>query len=170
MLLGDLGFPILLDGTLMILREDIENLVLEKLEDRMFIVDVSVSKSNVIHIFVDGFDGITIDQCIAISRHVEHSLDRDTEDFELEVSSPGLTESFKVHQQYEKYTGKEITVETNEGLKLEGLLKASDSEGILMEVSVKEKPEGQKKKQLVVKQYNIKYDDIKSAKAVISFK
>jgi ribosome maturation factor RimP len=170
MLLGDLGFPILLHGTSMIAREYIEKLVLEKLEDRMFIVEISVSKSNVIHIFVDGFDGITIDQCIAISRHVEHSLDREAEDFELEVSSPGLTESFKVLQQYEKYTGKEITVETNGGLRIEGLLKACDKEGILMEVLVKEKPEGQKKKQLVIKQYNIIYDDIKSAKAVISFK
>ena len=170
MFLGDRWFPILLVEIHMIDKEKVEELVREKLEDDMFIVEISVSKSNVIHVFVDGFNGITIDQCIGISRHVEHSFDREEEDFELEVSSPGLTEGFRVRQQYIKYTGREIKVETQNGEKLEGLLKTSDDEGIVLEVSKREKPEGKKKKQLVVTEHNIKYDEIKSAKAVISFK
>lgn len=170
MFLGDRGFPILLVGTQMIDKEKVEELVREKLEDDMFIVEISVSKSNAIHVFVDGFNGISIDQCISISRHVEHSFDREEEDFELEVSSPGLTGSFKVRQQYIKYTGREIKVETLDGLKREGVLKNSDDEGIVLETAERVKPEGQKKKQLVVTAHNIKYDEIKSAKAVISFK
>jgi len=170
MFLGDLGFPILLEVIVMIAKEIIEKLVEEKLDERMFIVEISVSSSNMIHIFVDSYDGMTIEQCIAISRNVEHNLDREEEDFALEVSSPGLTESFKVKEQYIKYTGKVIKVLTSEDEKLEGLLKSTSDEGIVMETSGKEKVEGQKKKQLVVKEYNLKYDDIKSAKAVISFK
>ena len=154
----------------MIDKTTIENLVKEKLDGEMFIVEINVSKSNVIHVFVDGFKGITIDQCIGISRHVEHSLDRDDEDFELEVSSPGLTESFKVLEQYIKYTGRNIEVSTEEGEKFEGLLKASDEGGIVLETTKHEKPEGHKKKQLIIREHKFKYNEIKSAKAVISFK
>lgn len=170
MFLGDLWFPILLVVTQMIDKAKVEELVQEKLEDDMFIVEISVSKSNVIHVFVDGFNGITIDQCINISRHVEHSFDREEEDFELEVSSPGLTEGFKVREQFKKYTGREITVETQNGEKLEGLLKVSDDEGIVLETSERKKLEGHKKRQLLITENKIKYDEIKSAKAVISFK
>ncbi|HPF51101.1 MAG TPA: ribosome assembly cofactor RimP [Draconibacterium sp.] len=170
MFLGDRGFPILLEVITMIDKLKVEELVKEKLGEDLFIVEISVSKSNVIHVFVDGFNGITIDQCIAISRNVEHNLDREEEDFELEVSSPGLTEGFKVRQQYIKYEGREIKVEKQDGEKLEGLLKISDEEGIILETSERKKLEGHKKKQLIVEEHNIKYEDIKSAKAVISFK
>ncbi|MCY1720471.1 ribosome assembly cofactor RimP [Prolixibacteraceae bacterium Z1-6] len=154
----------------MIAKEDVVRLVKERLDDQMFIVDISVSANNDIRVFVDSFDGMTIEQCIHISRNVEHNLDREEEDFSLQVSSPGLTESFKVKQQYEKYTGKEIEVKTTGDIELEGLLKKSDDEGIVLETSKHEKVEGHKKKQLVVKEHILKYDEIKSAKAVISFK
>ncbi len=154
----------------MIDKEIVIKLVEEKLDEKMFIVEVSVSKSNVINVFVDSFDGMTIDKCIEISRHVEHSFDREVEDFELQVSSPGLTESFRVKQQFFKYTGKEIEVFSEEEQKLKGLLKEADEEGIVLETTTKEKLEGQKKKQLVTKEYKFKYDEIKSAKAVITFK
>ncbi len=154
----------------MIEKAKIQQLVSEKLDEGMFIVDVSVNERNVIHVFIDSFNGLTIDQCVAISRHVEHSLDRDEEDFELQVSSPGLTESFKVDEQYKKYQGRRIEVVTKEGLKLEGILLETYDEGVVLETSEKEKLEGHKKKQLVVKKHQVKYNEIESAKAVISFK
>jgi len=154
----------------MIAKATIEKLVKEKLDDEMFIVDISVSTNNSIHVFVDGFNGITIEKCIEISRHVEHSLDRDAEDFALEVSSPGLTEGFKVREQFIKYTGRQVEVLGEEGEKLEGTLKVADDEGIVLETSGREKVEGHKKKQLVVREHKFKYNEIKSAKAVISFK
>lgn len=153
----------------MIDKKKIIQLVSEKLDEGMFLVDVSVNAGNVIQIFVDSIDGVTIDQCVAISRHVETSLDRDREDFELQVSSPGLTENFKVTEQYLKNTGKEIEIVTKSGEKLKGVLLRADAEGIELETSSREKTEGHKKKQLVVKKHPLKYDDIKSAKAVISF-
>lgn len=154
----------------MIERETIKRLVEEKLDEKMFVVDISVNERNVINVFVDSFDGLTIDQCIAISRHVEHSFDRDEEDFELQVSSPGLTENFKVTEQYIKYVGRPIQVNTITEEKLEGILQEADNEKIVLETTSREKLEGHKKKLLVVKQHQLKYEEIKSAKAVISFK
>jgi ribosome maturation factor RimP len=140
------------------------------LDDKMFLVEVTVSQRNVINVFVDSYDGLTIEQCINISRHVEHSFDREEEDFELQVSSPGLSEKFKVKEQFYKYIGREIEVVTVSDVELEGVIQSATEEEIILETSARELVEGQKKKQLVVKQHHLKYDEIKSAKAVISFK
>lgn len=148
----------------------IEQLVGEKLDDGMFLVDVQVNAANVIRVFIDSFDGITIDQCIAVSRHIESSLDREKEDFELQVSSPGLSEPFKVKEQYLKNVGRQLEVDTHDGRKLAGIIKVASPDGILLETSTREKVEGHKKKQLVVKEHNIDYSDIKSAKVVVLFK
>ena len=154
----------------MIRKEEVKRLVEEKLEDKMFLVDISVNERNVINVYVDSFNGLTIDQCINISRHVEHSFDRDEEDFELQVSSPGLSESFKVSEQFYKYEGRAIELVTVNNVKLEGKLLNVTDEGIELETSSREKVEGHKKKQLVVKKHQFKYEEIESTKAVISFK
>jgi ribosome maturation factor RimP len=167
--LGDLWFPILL-LIIMIDKEKVIKLVEEKLDENMFLVEVSVSKNNVISVFVDSFDGITIEKCIEISRNVEHNFDRETEDFELQVSSPGLTEGFKVKQQYIKYKGREVEVDAKTGEHFTGVLKEVGDDEITLEVSKREKVEGHKKKQWVVREYKFNYNDINSAKAVITFK
>lgn len=155
----------------MIDKTQIIKLVNERLDEKMFIVDVTVNERNVINVFIDSFDGVTIDQCVSVSRNLELNLDREEEDFELHVSSPGLAEGFKVKQQYFKYQGHDIEVETKESSKkLEGVLLDAGEEGIVLETSSREKVEGHKKKQLIVKKHNLKYEEIKSAKAVISFK
>jgi ribosome maturation factor RimP len=154
----------------MIDKELVKRLVGEKLDDKMFLVEITVNERNVINVFVDSYDGLTIDQCVNISRHVEHSFDREEEDFELQVSSPGLSEKFRVKEQFYKYTGRAIEVVTVTDLELEGAILSANEEGIILETSSRELLEGRKKKQLVVKQHHLKYDEIKSAKAVISFK
>ena len=154
----------------MIDKTKVLKLVEEKLEENMFLVDVSVSRGNVIHVFIDSFEGLTIEKCIEISRYVEHSFDREEEDFELQVSSPGLTESFKVKEQYIKYKDREVELITLEDDALTGVILAVNENGITLETSKREKVEGHKKKQLIVKEHNLKFDEIKSAKAVISFK
>ncbi|HSO86004.1 MAG TPA: ribosome assembly cofactor RimP [Draconibacterium sp.] len=154
----------------MIDKAIVKRLVEEKLDDKMFLVEITVNERNVINVFVDSYDGLTIEQCVNISRHVEHSFDREEEDFELQVSSPGLSEKFKVKEQFYKYTGRSIKLETVSESEFEGLIISADEEGIILETTSREVPEGQKKKQLVVKQHHLIYDEIKSAKAVISFK
>jgi len=154
----------------MIDKEIVKRLVEEKLDDKMFLVEINVNERNVINVFVDSYDGLSIDQCVNISRHVEHSFDREEEDFELQVSSPGLSEKFKVKEQFYKYVGRAVEVITGADLKLEGILISAKDEGIILETSLREAVEGHKKKQLVVKQHDLKFNEIKSAKAVISFK
>jgi ribosome maturation factor RimP len=154
----------------MIDKAIVQRLVEEKLENKMFLVEITVNERNVINIFIDSYDGLTIDQCVAVSRHVEHSLDREEEDFELQVSSPGLSEKFKVKEQFFKYVGRLIEVVATNEEKLEGTILEANADGIVLETTTREIPEGHKKKQLVIKQHNFKYDEIKSAKAVISFK
>ncbi|SHF06518.1 ribosome maturation factor RimP [Mariniphaga anaerophila] len=154
----------------MVDKKKIVELVKEKLDENAFLVDVQVNTSNVIKVFLDSFDGLSIDRCVEISRFLENSLDREKEDFELQVSSPGLSESFRVKEQYLKNEGREVEIVTADGLKRTGLLKEVKPDFILLETSAREKVEGHKKKQLIVKEHQIDYSDIKSAKVIVSFK
>jgi ribosome maturation factor RimP len=154
----------------MIDKAKIVELVSEQLDERMFLVDVQISATGVIRVFVDSFDGITIERCVQISRHIEGNLDREAEDFELQVSSAGLTEPFRVKEQYFKNTGRNIEILTDAGVKHTGLLKLATPDYIILETVSKEQAEGQKKKQLTVREHKLEYGDIKSAKVVVSFK
>lgn len=151
-------------------KEKIVGLIREKLEEGMFLVDVSVNSANVIHVEVDSFTGLTIDQCVAISRHIEGNLDRETEDFELQVSSPGADQPFKVKEQYRKNQGREVEVTLTSGVVIKGLLVDSDEEGMILETSAKVKVEGKNKKELVTERKAIPYSEIKKTRVIISFK
>jgi ribosome maturation factor RimP len=85
----------------MISKEQIMNIIQQKVEEEnYFVVDVEVKTSNKIIVHLDGDQGVPIDFCVSVSRLIEHTLDRETEDFELEVSSPGIGQPFKVHRQF----------------------------------------------------------------------
>jgi ribosome maturation factor RimP len=154
----------------MIAAEKIQELVEAKIaEGPNFIVDIAVKPGNNIYILIDNDNGVSIQDCVEMSRHVESGLDREKEDFELHVSSPGLDRPLKVLRQYQKYTGKEVAVTTKEGKKLAGkLLKASES-GIELETRSKETVEGKKGKQLLIRNISLTFNQIKETKVVISF-
>jgi len=114
-------------------------------------------------VFVDAVDGLDVNACVAISRHIEGSLDREEEDFELEVSSPGLTEAYQHPLQYKKNVGREVKVITNEGDTMKGKLLEFSGESIIV------MPEKKKKKEQA-EPVTILLTDIKEAKTVISFK
>ncbi len=153
----------------MIDKVKIAELVNEKLTDDQFLVDVTVSSSNVIHVMVDSDTGISINQIVEISRFVEGNLDREVEDFELSVFSAGLSEPFRLVRQYKKNVGTEIDVLLVSGQKLSGLLTNADEQGIDLEVTTKEKTEGSKKKELVTRVHKFDYQEIKEAKKVLKF-
>ena len=112
----------------------IENIVSNFVKDGdYFLVDVEVKKANVVDVWVDGDKGISIDECVRISRLIESNFDRDEEDYELRVSSPGLDRPFKLLRQYKKYIGKEISVKTNDEVKITGVLKSISDTEIEME-------------------------------------
>ena len=135
----------------MITVDKIQKLVETKLaESTNFVVEITVKLGNKISILLDNDKGVSIEDCVAMSRHVEFSLDREAEDFELHVSSPGLTEPFKTLRQYQKYIGKSVDVITIENKKLTGKIISADADGIVIEIASKEKVEGKKGKQIII--------------------
>ncbi len=155
----------------MALKEKVEELLQEAIQGKdIFLVDLKVTPSNSIQILVDTIEGITIDQCVEISRHIEHNLDRDEQDFELQVSSPGLDVPLKIFEQYKKNVGRELNIQLSEGKTIKGKLIKAEKNRITLETSKKERIEGRKKKQVIKEEHNVDLSDIISAKIIISFK
>jgi ribosome maturation factor RimP len=152
----------------MISKEVIQRMAEEKLTDTMFIVDITVGLGNAISVVIDSDEGLSIDRCIEMSRHIEHQFDREVEDFSLEVSSPGLTQPFKVLRQYLKYLGKDIEIVTGKGEKLTGVLQSADEKGFFVETKTNIKVDG--KKAVETKTVEFSMNDIKTVKPVITFK
>jgi ribosome maturation factor RimP len=145
-------------------KSDIENIIEHYLADQpVFLVEVQVKKGNVVNVFIDSDKGVNIDDCVKITRLIESTYDRDIEDYELRVSSPGIERPFVMNRQYNKYLEREIAVITNAEIKKEGILKSISDEGIEMAVKM-----GKKEKEISLEK--ILFSDIKEAKAVISFK
>ena len=135
----------------------------------LFLVDLKISKDNIVEIFVDAMDGVNIQTCIAVSREIETHLNRDEEDFELTVSSAGIGYPFKVDGQFQKNIGKTVEVKLNDNTKLTGILLSFDTENIQLEYEEKKTVEGSKKKQLVKTTRIIRRDEIKEIKDVVKF-
>lgn len=135
-----------------------------------FLVEVKVDKSNCITVSVDSSEDVSIDYCAALSRHIESQLDRDVEDFELEVGSAGLTSPFMVLQQYRKYEGCDVEVQVANGPKYTGKLVNVTEANFGLEVTKKVKKEGEKKKVEVTEVMTFAYDQVKYTKYLITFK
>jgi ribosome maturation factor RimP len=154
----------------MIKKETIINLIDEHFAGTdKFLVDVKILKGSVIEIYIDAPNHILIADCVALSRFVEGNLDREKEDFELQVSSPGATEPFKVVPQYKKYIGTKVKVVTKEGAKHEGILKsANENEFVIEETRREKKPVG-KGNHTVVEDITLTYNQTKETKSVLPF-
>lgn len=149
----------------------IENTVAEALRGTdMFPVEISVSADNRIVVEVDSMTAVDIDFCVALNRKIEQVLNRDEEDFELEVGSAGLTSPFKVKGQFDKNIGNEVEVLTRDGRKFTGTLVETTDEGFTVEVARKVKPEGAKRPVIEMQPETLAYGDAKSVKYVINFK
>lgn len=135
----------------------------------MFAVDVTVSPDNRIVVAVDSMNSLDIDTVSALSRKIEEKLDRDAEDFELEVGSAGLTSPFRVKQQFDKNIGNEVEVLTRDGRKFTGTLVESNDQTFTVEVPRKVKHEGAKRPVIENQPETLNYADAKSVKYVIKF-
>lgn len=150
-----------------IIREICSNIIEEK---GLFLVDVIIKDKNEIWVEVDGPKGIKIADCVEISRFIEDHLDREKEDFSLNVSSPGMGEPFKVKEQYYKYISRNVDVLTKDGNRKEGVLKNYDGENVTLEWTKKVKVEGKKKKETIIETETFKQTNIKEIKLIFSFK
>ena len=155
----------------MIEKEMISRLAEEKLAfSGNYLVEVLVKPGNVIVVEIDNDEGVNIDDCAELSRYIEEHLDRDKEDFELEVGSAGITSPFKVLRQYVKNIGKEVEVQLKNGTKHTGVLKSADEGGIVITVEKLIKPEGTKRKKMIEEDLSYSFDEIKYTKYIIRFK
>jgi len=155
----------------MIEKEEIKRILEQEVKDvNFFIVEISIHPNDKIRIHVDNQNGITIEECVKISRSVEQVLLSKDLEFELEVSSPGLDMPLKVLPQFEKSIGKNIEVVGKDGMKRIGILKKLFEKGIELEEKENVKIQGKKKKEIQLKNAQIFFDDIKSTKIFISLK
>jgi len=139
-----------------------------KENESIFLIDFTLGAGNKINITLDGDHGVTLKDCIAISRAIEHNLDREEDDFSLEVASVGATTPMVMPRQYKKNIGRELEVKTQDA-KFEGVLTEADDQGITLEWKSREpKPIG-KGKVTVQKKQVIGFSDIQEAKVIIKF-
>lgn len=151
-------------------KELVEKLLAEGLKERedLFLIDLTISNDNNIKVIIDGDRGVTVDDCIFISRAIEHNLDREDQDFSLEVASAGAAAPLVNQRQYAKSVGRDLEVVTHDG-QYKGTLTKADETKITLNWKAREpKPVG-KGKVTVQKQADIAYEDIVEAKVMIKF-
>jgi ribosome maturation factor RimP len=129
-----------------------------------FLVELLVKPGNKIFIFIDGDHGVMISDCVELSRFVESQLDRESEDFELNVSSSGADQPIKLPRQYIKNVGRSLQVKLSEENSVSGKLEAVTETGIILTTP------GDKKKKLPPETLNIPYESMVESKVIISFK
>ena len=155
----------------MIEKKVVSQLVEEKLASSSnYLVDVVIKPGNLIVVEIDNDEAVSIDDYAELSRYLEEHLDRDVEDYELEVGSAGITSPFKVLRQYVKNIGNEVEMLLKNGSKLTGVLKSADENGVVVSVEKKVKPEGAKRKVTVIEDESYTFDEIKYTKYLIRFK
>lgn len=150
----------------MIETELIRKLAEEKLSGTdLFLVDAEVKSGNNIQVLIDGRHDVTIDDCIAVSRHIESVLDRDQEDFNLQVSSAGIDKPLMYASQYIKNIGRRLSIDLKEGGNISGKLLKADEIEIELQT---EKKTG--RKTVAGKNMQVKYKDIEKAMCLVTFK
>lgn len=144
---------------------------IQELDRGLFVVELTISPSNSIKVELDKYQGnVSVDDCIRVSRNVEHNLDREEEDFELHVSSAGLDKGLRVLAQYQKNVGREVTVKLKNKTEIEGELVEATEAFIVVRIARKERLEGKKKKETIIEDHKFLMTEIKETKIVISFK
>jgi ribosome maturation factor RimP len=149
----------------MIAEKQLSEMITRHLEGTtLFPVDVLIRSGNRIHVFIDGDKGVTVDDCRDLSRYIESQLDRETEDYDLTVSTAGADSPLRFPRQYPKHIGREVEIRTEEGALITGTLVRADENGIELEHQVRSKKEQIKENTI------LKYDQVKEAKIKLSFK
>lgn len=155
----------------MTLKGKVQQLIDEALEQypSIFIIDFTISSENKITVIIDGDEGVILQDCINFSRAIEHNLDREEEDFSLEVASAGASSPIKMLRQYNKNVGRKLKVVTNDQEKYEATLDSIVDDKIVLKWKTREpKPIG-KGKITVEKEAVIPFENIKEANVIISF-
>lgn len=156
--------------TNMTFKEKVAGLLDAALLERpsLFLIDLSISEANKITVTLDGDQGVTLQDCIDVSRAIEHNLDREEVDFSLEVASAGVSAPLKLVRQFRKNIGRDLSVKTATAA-FEGTLKVADENRIVLEWQSREPKKIGKGKETVVRQEEIPLGDIEEAIVTIKF-
>lgn len=152
------------------LKKVVEEYISEmKSTQEIFLIDITCTTSNVIEVVLDSIEGISLEKCIEVSKHIESHFDRDVEDYELTVASASISEPFKIKQQFIKNLDSDIEVVLNDSEKIIGILSAVEEDFFVLTYSKKVLEDGKKRKVLKEFSQKIAYDQAKSVKLVIKF-
>ncbi len=155
----------------MIDKNQVKALVDEWLDGKdYFLTDLTVSADDRIVVEIDHEEGVWIEDCVELSRFIESRLDRDEEDYELEVGSAGIGQPFKVLRQYEIHQGERVEALAADGRKLKGVLSGVTEDGFTLTVEEKVREEGAKRPKTVERDLRFAYTDVKWVKYLIDFK
>ncbi|KGO91494.1 ribosome assembly cofactor RimP [Flavobacterium subsaxonicum] len=154
----------------MTFKEKVTDLLNKGLEEypNLFLISLSINSANKIEVIIDGDNGVTLQDCINMSRAIEHNLDREEEDFSLEVASAGATSPLKDPRQYKKNIGRIVNVKTNDQ-EIEANLEDATNDVIILEWTAREPKQIGKGKETVQKRLELPYTEIKEAVVVIKF-
>jgi ribosome maturation factor RimP len=139
-------------------------------QESAFLIDFTISAANVINVSVDTLDGITLKGITAVSRLIDNNLDREVEDFELSVSSPGVSSPLKVKEQYLQNVGRDLKVTKNDNEELVGELISFEEEILTLQWEERVPKEIGKGKVTVKKEVQVNLADVKEAKVQVRFK
>jgi ribosome maturation factor RimP len=155
----------------MISEAVVRELIDEAIEGtEIFLVDLSIGGGNKINVLVDAIGGLPISDCIKVSRGIEHNLDREEQDFELNVSSPGLDKSLKVFKQYEKNIGRSLKITLADQGVFDAKVLGVDEPKIEVELEKVITAQGAIEEEQKGNKLVLLHEDIKEAKVNISFK
>lgn len=153
------------------LKDKVKNILDAVLADyeQLFLIELSVSENNKIIITLDGDSGVSLQDCITISRAVEQELDKEELDFSLEVASAGVSSPLKFVRQYKKNIGRKLKVKTISNEEIEALLTGADDEAATFSWKAREPKKIGKGKETVEKTVRLPYEEIKESIVLISF-
>ncbi|EHQ42758.1 MULTISPECIES: ribosome assembly cofactor RimP [Myroides] len=138
-------------------------------KQELFLIEMTISPDNKILVTLDGDNGVNLQDCIDVSRAIEHNLDREEHDFALEVASAGATSPLKLLRQYKKNIGRKVKLVTLNQEKYEATIASVGEASIVLQWKAREAKAVGKGKVTVEKEAVIPFENIKEASIIISF-
>lgn len=155
----------------MVEKQKVEQAVNEWLADKeYFLVELTISADDCISVVIDHAEGVWIEDCADLSRFIEARVNREDEDYELEVGSAGLGSPFKVLQQYLNHIGKPVETLAADGKKYEGVLQSVEDGSFTVLCKEKVKEEGKKRPVIKDVEHTFRMDEVKYTKYLLKMK
>src|SRR6478672_4063630 len=155
---------------IMTFKDKVLEILNQALEEKpsLFLIDLSITDANKITITLDGDNGVVLQDCIDVSKVIDANLDREEQDFSLEVASAGVSSPLKLVRQYKKNIGRTLKVKTATET-IEAELVSADDDKIELTWTARETKKIGKGKEDVTKKVQIPYSEIKEAIVTINF-